>query len=122
MKPVITPLLEINQQLQIFHWQTKSYAEHKAFGKTYEALQELTDSYIESLFGRTDRVMAKDEFTVTLKNYSEQNVQQYLSETLRYLQYDLPVEINDEPATDLANIRDEMVQSITTLKYLLTLK
>lgn len=122
MKPIITPLLEISHQLQIYHWQTKSYAEHKAFGETYDTLTGLIDEYVESMIGRTDRIFAQDRFSISLENYSEESVQSYLINALRYLQSDLPVEINDEPATELANIRDEMVQSITKLKYLLSLK
>lgn len=122
MNPVITPLLEIHQQLQIFHWQTKSYAEHKAFGKAYEQFQDLMDAYIESLFGRTDRIYANNSFTVKLSNYDEDVVNNYIADALNYLSNKLPVEINEEVCSDLQNIRDEMIQVFTTLKYLLTLK
>lgn len=122
MKSIITPLLEISQQLHVFHWQTKSYAEHEAFGKTYETLEQLIDMYVETFFGRLDRIYASEQFTVSLVNYNEDNVQEYLKNSLDYLENDLPVEINDALALDLSNIRDEMIQAITKLKYLLTLK
>lgn len=122
MKPVISPLLEIQQQLQVFHWQTKSFAEHEAFGKIYEAFPALVDTYMESLFGRDERVMAKGDFTVVVKNYSPEAVAAFIGKTMDYLENDLPVVVNGKPATDLANIRDEMVALITKLKYLLTLK
>ena len=35
----ITKMLTLQNQLRIFHWQTKSYAEHKALGAAYKALE-----------------------------------------------------------------------------------
>jgi hypothetical protein len=122
MKPVIAPLLEVQQQLQVFHWQTKSYAEHNAFGRIYEAIGGLVDSYIEALFGRDERIVAKSDFVVTIKNYSPEAVTAFIDKTLSYLETDLPTVVNGKAATDLANIRDEMIAQFTTLKYLLTLK
>jgi len=122
MKPVIKPLVEIQQQLQIFHWQTESYAEHKALGKTYEAFGSLLDDYVETLFGQAGRLYAGDGFTIKLVNYEQNAVNTFIEETLSYLNNDLPVEIDGKSATDLANIRDEMVGLFNKLKYLLTLK
>lgn len=122
MNPVIKPLIEIQQQLQIYHWQTESYAEHKALGNIYDAFGELVDTYIETLFGRAGRLFAGNGFTIKLNNYDQGSLNTFVDETLNFLTNDLPVEIKGEPATDLANIRDDMVGLFNKLKYLLTLK
>ena len=33
---MITELITLQNQLRIFHWQTTSFAQHEALGKTYE--------------------------------------------------------------------------------------
>ena len=48
MDPMMVNLLVgIEQQLRILHWQTDSFAQHKAFGETYGALGDLIDSFME---------------------------------------------------------------------------
>jgi hypothetical protein len=41
-------LLTIQNQLKIFHWQTKSYAEHKALDDAYGTLTDLFDEFLET--------------------------------------------------------------------------
>jgi len=48
---IVTNLLTILNQLKIHHWQTKSYAEHKALGKLYEKVFELKDEIVEKIMG-----------------------------------------------------------------------
>ena len=38
----------------LLHWNTKSYAEHKALGRFYEKLQDLTDDLAEAMIGKFD--------------------------------------------------------------------
>ena len=53
---LITPFLKIQQQLRIFHWQTESYAQHKAFGKAYEEFDDLIDTFVETYIGKYGKV------------------------------------------------------------------
>ena len=48
---IITPLIQFQQQLRIFHWQTDSYAQHRAFGSAYEELDDLIDTFVETFMG-----------------------------------------------------------------------
>ena len=59
---VILTLLHSATNTHIFHWQTKSYAEHKALGTFYEELPELVDSLVEAIQGRYDTTL---EFPAT---------------------------------------------------------
>lgn len=43
----IMKMVQFQNQVRIYHWQTKSYARHMAFGKTYDALGDLIDSFVE---------------------------------------------------------------------------
>lgn len=40
-------LLQIRTQVKMFHWQTKSYAEHKALDWLGDQLTDLNDKWVE---------------------------------------------------------------------------
>jgi DNA-binding ferritin-like protein len=116
---VITFLVQFQQQLRIFHWQTDSYAQHKAFGQAYEELDELIDSFVEKFMGTFGRSKPTTTFVLELKPLSQSNVDLALQHFIDYLK-DMDNEIPDN--TDLLNIRDEILGEIHQLNYLLSLK
>jgi DNA-binding ferritin-like protein len=116
---LISPLLRIQNQLRIFHWQTESYAQHKAFGKTYEALDELIDTFVETYIGKYGKVKAKLTYNLELDNLSEEYLT-YIDDYISYL-LSLNNELDSTKDSDLLNIRDEMLTSLNRLKYLLSL-
>lgn len=116
---LISPFLKIQQQLRIFHWQTESYAQHKAFGKAYEELDGLIDDFVEVYIGKYGKVKAKLTYNIELDNLSD-NYLTYINDYIKYLT-SLSSEL-EEKDTDLLNIRDEMLAVLNKLKYLLSLK
>jgi len=50
----------MEQQMRIFHWQTKSYARHQAFGMIYGQLGDLIDSFVEAYMGKYGRVQVSE--------------------------------------------------------------
>ena len=118
---IIVPLVQFQQQLRIFHWQTESYAQHKALGKAYEALDDLIDSFVETFMGKYGRLKSTDgDYTLTLTNLEGKDIAKTVDEFITYLEtYETEL---DEKDTDLFNIRDEIKGGCNTLKYLLTLK
>jgi hypothetical protein len=117
----IKNLLTILNQLKVYHWQTTSYAQHKALGKAYDALNGLIDQYIEVYMGKYGRIEAKGgSTTVDLFNTDQLPVDGFVNNAIEYL---VNLEIPDQNAdTDLMNIRDEMLAELNRLKYLLTLE
>ncbi len=105
--------------MRIYHWQTKSFAEHSAFGDAYSNLDELIDEFMEVYIGKNERPVAKDKFNISLMNISENKVS-VINAFIDVLTQDLPQAL-DERDTDLLNIRDEMLGLLNKLKYLLTL-
>ena len=116
---LISPFLKIQQQLRIFHWQTESFAQHKAFGKAYEELDGLIDDFVEIYIGKYGKIKAKLTYNIELDNLSD-NYLTYINDYIKYL-ISISSEL-DEKDTDLLNIRDEMLAVLNKLKYLLTLK
>lgn len=48
---VLSKLLDSQRQTHIFHFQTKSFAEHKALQDYYDAIGDLVDAIVESAQG-----------------------------------------------------------------------
>jgi hypothetical protein len=99
---------------RILHWETMSYAEHKALAKFYDGLSDLADDYAEAymgIYGRFNTVVTKTEM------YSSADLLvEYVGDTILALRPELP---ND---TELMNILDEIAALTDKTAYLLTLK
>ena len=117
MHVIVRDLLQMQNQLRIFHWQTKSYARHKAFGKFYDAMDELLDTFVETYQGQFGRVAFNQ--TLDLKNMDESI---NLDEILQRAAAMLTSEIEEGLSSDLLNIRDEILGAVNHLRYLLTLE
>jgi len=117
---LFAPFLSIQNQIRIYHWQTESYAQHKAFGKTYEKLDELIDTFIEMYMGKYGRSKAKFTYKIELENIDVN----YMAMINSYVDFliSLNEELDQVNDSDLLNIRDEMLGVFNRLKYLLTLQ
>lgn len=116
---ILTPLLTLQNQLKIHHWQTKSYAEHKALGKAYEDLDGLIDTFIEVYFGKYGNINAKENFKIVLKNYSDAKSSEIVDSGIMFVQ-NLKNNLSEKD-TELLNIGDEMLAVLQRTKYLLRL-
>jgi DNA-binding ferritin-like protein len=116
---LISSFLKIQNQLRIFHWQTTSYAQHKAFGKAYENLDEQIDEFVEVFMGKYGRSKAATSYSIELDNLSSD----YLDVVNSFISYLIGISDDVDPVndTDLLNIRDSMLGELNRLKYLLTL-
>ncbi len=117
---IIINLLAMENQMRIFHWQTMSFAEHKAFGDIYENLEDLIDNFVEVCMAKHGRPDFGGEFSIPLFDYNAINVDQYINSMIEFLVsldniYQGPLD------SDILNIRDEMLAETNRLKYLLTL-
>jgi len=132
MLSIVSPLLTILNQIKVYHWQTKSFSEHKALDMAYEALEESIDDFVEVYQGTFGRVKsASGAFLFELENLqteslpSEEDVesaglQEKIDQWITYLKsFNNDADLNDK--SDLLNIRDEMLATLNRLKYLITL-
>lgn len=116
MKNAIQILLQLEQQMRVLHWQTKSYARHQAYGGIYDALGDLIDKFAEVGMGKYGRF---DIDPISIKNLDDLQLESYLDVILKGLA-SFDQEFSSD--TDLLNIRDEIMAEVNKLKYLLTLK
>jgi DNA-binding ferritin-like protein len=116
LETIAGKLTYFHEQLHLLHWQTTSYAQHKALGKLYEYVQDFKDGAVEKLMGYTGKrpgvykiealssadsnsvVTALMDFSSNLKKYAESNNYH-----------------------DIANLADALSGEAAKTKYLLTL-
>jgi hypothetical protein len=117
MDKIINFMVQFEQQLRVYHWQTKSYARHMAYGGTYDALSDLIDAFVESYMGKYGRVSINP---IQISNMiSENDIEVQLTSFMKVMDLCTLACKND---TDLLNIKDEMLAQATKLKYLITLQ
>jgi len=118
---IIVNLLAAQNQMKIFHWQTDSYAQHKAFGKVYDNLSDLIDNFVEVCMGKHGRPDFGGEFNIPLFDFNSISVDEYVTSVIEFL-ISLSAVYQPEIDSDILNIRDEILAEFDRLKYLLTLK
>lgn len=117
---IILTLEEIQIQLRHLHWQTKSYAQHKAYGSVYEGLDEHIDMFAEVCMGKHGRPDFTGGYQLSGKDISEIDVENFLDNVCEFF-ISLSEVYDPKTDSDLLNIRDEMLGLFNKLKYLLTL-
>ena len=116
-----SPFLTILNQIKVFHWQTKSYSQHKSFDSAYEELSESIDEFLETYMGIYERPFSgSGSFVFSIDNYQEDGIIPFIDEAKAFL-VGLSSDSEVSRNTDLLNIRDEMLGTLNQLKYLLTL-
>lgn len=122
MEKIILNLIKLQNQLRINHWQTNSFAQHEAFGKTYNVLGDLLDELVEVYQGKYGKITYPSPASLELSNAEDLDITSVLSEVTDYLSVTFEEQIDQLKDTDCANIRDEILAALNKLKYLLTLK
>lgn len=116
----IVELLKFQTQMRVNHWMTQSFAEHKAFGAIYEALDGQIDEFMETYIGIFGRDDENKSFKLEIEAYkSQSSTKSCITEFEKFLE-DLSDEIKGEK--DLLNMRDSILGEVSHLRYLLTLK
>ncbi len=115
---IVTELLTIRNQIKLYHWQTGSFARHKATDDLTATLDTNIDTFIESFMGRYGR--PKVTGSIKLHNFTEEAARKFVAKKTTYLTKVLPKQIGKED-TDLLNVRDEILGDLNKVLYLFTL-
>jgi hypothetical protein len=122
MKEELTlKLVQIQLQFKFLHWQTFGDAKHKAYGKIYDSLGDMIDTFVETMMGKYGRVEFEPEFSIMFQDIKSLSVQNFMDGITEFL-VEMTDQLDSRYDTDLLNLRDEMLGSINQLKYRLTLK
>jgi hypothetical protein len=104
----------------LYHWKTRSYAQHKATDQLYEELNTHIDTFIETLLGKDDSRIQFIEKEIRLLDESQTSdfktrIHEYRAFLINMNQY-----FDSRKDSDLLNIRDEILGNINQFLYLLT--
>jgi DNA-binding ferritin-like protein len=111
---------EMLNTVKLYHWKTKSYAQHKATDELYERLNENIDKFVEILLGKDESRIKMIEKRITVMDYS--NVSDFKEKIYKYREFltGLNKHFNEKKDTDLLNIRDEILGDMNQFLYLMS--
>jgi len=108
-------------QIKLYHWQTHSFARHKATDEVLAALDTTIDTYVEIYMGKYGRPKLTTKTNTTrIQNMSEKTAAKFIHSCITYLEGPL-VDHLKPVDTDLVNLRDEMLAELNKILYLFTL-
>ena len=117
---IVKTFIEMLNVIKLYHWKTRSFAEHKATDELYEKLNTHVDKFVEVLLGKTrsrihmvslriDLIEAENTKDITKK------IHEY-----RDFMYDMSRTLDSKTDSDLLNIRDEILSDLSQFLYFLT--
>lgn len=112
---------EMREQIKLYHWQTESFAQHKATDDLITSLDESIDTYVETYMGKYGRPkMTTRNNSFRLQNMNAKMAVKFIKDCISYLQGPLVKKLKPDD-TDLFNVRDEMLGDLHKVLYLFTL-
>jgi hypothetical protein len=122
--------LFILNHIKLMHWMTPSYAAHQALDSLYKNFNASMDKFIEVYQGKLNsriRLNQTNQSNGSMgdENYirlNEEEPKEFLRKIIKFLMELDFEDLDDRSATDLFNIRDEMVADINQTLYLLSFK
>ena len=118
---IVRVFLEILNVVKLYHWRTKSYAQHKATDELYAKLNENIDTFVEVLLGKDESRIKKIERRMQL--IDTRNLSDFKSRIYEYREFliqDINMYFDSRRDSDLLNIRDEILGDINQFLYLMT--
>jgi len=108
--------LQLN--MKIYHWNTTSFARHKASDQFGGNLLALVDKFVEIFIGRYKVKPFISDVTIDPKYINDDGSENLLIRSKKFLE-GIDNNVKD---TDLLNIRDELLAEINQTLYLYQLK
>jgi hypothetical protein len=118
-KIYIEYLLNLLNQIKLFHWSVMKYSQHKALDKLYSSLSDNIDKFIEIYIGKFNK-QPLSIFNINISISSDtSDINNYLELEIEKIK---KIRISLNKATELQNIIDEILGNIHQCKYLLNLQ
>jgi DNA-binding ferritin-like protein len=117
---IVKVFIEMLNMVKLYHWKTRSHAQHKATDELYSRLNEHIDSFVEIMLGKDESRIEMLEKRIDLLDFS--NVLEFKKRIYEYRDFltDMNVYFDPKKDTDLLNVRDEILGDINQFLYLMT--
>ena len=110
-------LAYFHEQIHMIHWETRSFAEHKATGGFYEFLQGFKDDVIEKIMGYTGKRIQSLKIEPILPKADSMKI---VDEVLKFSK-ELESYGDSNKFGDVCNMAQSLSGEAAKMKYLLTL-
>lgn len=106
--------------VKLYHWNTRSFSQHKATDELYENLNDHVDKFVEVLLGKKESRFKNLSSHIPLDN--KRNLPDFKTKIYQYRDYLINMNhcLDGQKDSDLLNIRDEILGDINQFLYLLT--
>ena len=117
---IVKMFIEILNNVKLYHWRTKSYAQHKATDELYEKLNKDIDSFVEVMLGKDETRIKHLEKETTTLDFS--NKKEFKDNIFKFREFltDMNYHLDKNKDTDLLSIRDDTLIDINQFLYLMT--
>jgi hypothetical protein len=115
---IVSTFFNMREQIKLYHWQTRSFSEHKATDDLIAKLDTNIDTFVEVYMGRYGRPVVRK--TLPVKNLTVTGIRGFITKSGVWLSTKLPGMVK-KTDSDLLNIRDEILADLNQIKYLFTL-
>ena len=112
-------MLEYQNNLKLFHFQTKLFARHKASDELYEKLTTLIDDFFEVLQGKSQKLVPL-KGTIHIATVKDKDILNYTKQFSAYLEHSMQKKCQLQKNSDLCNILDETRAALARFIYLLS--
>jgi len=117
---IVRTFLEMLNTVKLYHWKTRSFAQHKATDELYEQLNGHVDKFVEILLGKDESRIKMVERRCELLDFSDGP--DFKARIYEYREFlvDMNKYFDAKRDTDLLSIRDEILGDINQFLYLMT--
>lgn len=117
---IVRVFLEMLNMVKLYHWKTRSYAQHKATDQLYENLNNNIDKIIEVLLGKEETRIRMNDKKIDLVDSS--NTHDFKGHIYKYREFlaDMNKRFDANRDSDILSIRDDILVDIDQFLYLMT--
>ena len=118
---IVKTLLDILNQVKMYHWNTHDYSVHKSTDELYKNLDQNIDKFVEVFLGK-NKTRIPSECTITIQNHNSNRVkfEKKIKEFIHFLT-NMENILDNKNDTDLLSIRDEILVNVNQFEYLISL-
>ena len=117
---IVKVFFEILNNIKLYHWKTKSYAQHKATDDIHSKLNDNIDKFVEVLLGKDSSRIQMVEKHIDIIDFKNTNDFKEKIFEFRAFLTDLNAIFKDKHDSDILSIRDDILTDINQFLYLMT--
>jgi DNA-binding ferritin-like protein len=110
---------EMLNMIRLYHWNTRSFAKHKATEKLYEELDSNVDKFMEVMLGKSQSKLNILDERARLIDVKDDDMFKNKIHEYRAFLVDMDIHFGKRGDSDLISIRDDMLGDLNQFLYLL---